>query len=213
MSFWGTALKFVAPALSFLGGERRNSAQSRAAQTQMQFQENLSNTAYQRVRADMRAAGLNPVLAAKYGGASTPGGAMPQLLDTATPAINTGLQFAKTQADVTLQNANTKLTEAKTTLSENLIPGSEAVSIISTNIAELLGSLDDLLKNYVPSYDAAVKEIETTVKQLIEKGKNSGNSVINIYNDVKGVIGDKVDQFEDWFDEQKEKRNQFKPPR
>lgn len=47
----------------------------KSAQKQMKFQREMSNTAIQRQMADMRAAGINPILAAKYGGASTPGGA------------------------------------------------------------------------------------------------------------------------------------------
>lgn len=46
------------------------------AQKNRDFQAALSNSAYTRAMADMRSAGLNPILAYTQGGASTPGGAM-----------------------------------------------------------------------------------------------------------------------------------------
>lgn len=49
---------------------------SKEAKKQRQWAERMSSTAYQRGMADMRLAGLNPILAYKQGGASSPTGSM-----------------------------------------------------------------------------------------------------------------------------------------
>ncbi len=112
-----TAGALISGGISLLGGMSSNKANAREAEKnrqfqsaqalrQMQFQREMSSTAHQREVADLRAAGLNPILSATKG-ASTPGGAsgsgsMATLKDILTPAVSTALQFSQMKAQIDL---------------------------------------------------------------------------------------------------------------
>lgn len=79
----------------------------REAERNRNFQERMSNTVYQRSMADMKKAGLNPILAYQQGGASSPSGSMGQQPDMGG-AVNTGV-------------AAFRATNEKTRLSQELL--------------------------------------------------------------------------------------------
>lgn len=94
------------------------------AQKQTDFQERMSNTAYQRAMTDMKAGGLNPMLAYSQGGASVPTGVSPQLqagrpgdvnsglLSTAKDIMSFGVGLSNTQADTRQKESTTALNNA-----------------------------------------------------------------------------------------------------
>lgn len=98
---------------SMFGGLSANSASAAQAKAQMDFQERMSNTAYQRATADMRKAGLNPMLAYQQGGASTPGGAAAEMKNPASDAGDTVARGATSAADYKLQQASVAADVAK----------------------------------------------------------------------------------------------------
>lgn len=74
--------------LGMLGAKDANEAAAEEARKNRAFQREMSNTAYQRGMKDMRRAGLNPMLAAKVGGASSPAGNVANVTNELAPLAN-----------------------------------------------------------------------------------------------------------------------------
>lgn len=111
MAFPLTAIATVGSSL--LGGlfgkkgvDKQNAANIASAREQMDFQERMSNTAHQREIKDLRAAGLNPILSAKLGGASSPGGAAPNIQDAMAPIENSARSLSDKVYNSKMQTAS-----------------------------------------------------------------------------------------------------------
>lgn len=141
---------------NLLGSAGTAVASAKQAKAQMDFQERMSNTAYQRAAKDLEAAGLNRILALGSP-ASTPGGAMGQVPDFGQ-ALASGMNAASTMAGTASQAAVQEQQSLK------LIQ--ETIGVSAENAEKIVRS--ELWQAIFPAVQAAAGDIEKFAAYLMK---------------------------------------------
>lgn len=106
------------------GQDSANKTNLKIAREQMKFQERMSNTAHQREAADLRAAGMNPLLAAN-GGATTPAGASATMQNANSDLARNIARAPEVIMALEQQRANIQQTRAQEALIQAQKKGTE----------------------------------------------------------------------------------------
>lgn len=104
----------IGGAVSAYGQHQANKTNVALSREQMDFQERMSSTAYQRAMQDMKKAGLNPILAYQRGGASTPGGSQATVQDELGKGVATALEYKRLTEELKQIRSQTEMNQALT---------------------------------------------------------------------------------------------------
>lgn len=144
---WSEAAgSLLSGAASYFGNQQANIANAREADKNREWQQWMSSTAHQREVMDLKAAGLNPVLSAGGGGASTPSGNVPNVQSTMEGIASSARDIGRLSLERRLLRAQADKTEAEadaakraSAMSGQVVPLIEQVGpLIRRGISEAL---------------------------------------------------------------------------
>lgn len=171
----------IAAGGSLIGGILTNEQNKRMAREQMAFQERMSSTAHQREVKDLREAGLNPILSAKYGGSSSPSGAMATMENVLGEGVASAIEARRLKKEIDKVDSEVMVNEAVKLAQETAAKRDSAT-------AKQIEAQTKLIKAQVP---VAQKQSQWDLRMMdydnVSKRLHEGMGILNSAKDAMNL--------------------------